>query len=139
MIAERHRFYTRSQGANETVQDFVADLRRLAITCEFGDFLDQALRDRFVCGLRVEAVQRVLLTEAGLTLARAVEIAQAKETASQNIKGLKIASGSTTQALMQVRRDATPDKDHSPMKGKLCHRCGRRGHEDSGCRFKDAT
>ena len=50
VIGERFRFYQRSQKAGESIADFTADLRRLSIRCEFGDFLDQALRDRFVCG-----------------------------------------------------------------------------------------
>ena len=52
VIAERFRFYQRSQKSNESVADFVADLRRLCITCEFVDFLDQVLRERFVCDKR---------------------------------------------------------------------------------------
>ena len=36
VIAERYRFYQRNQAETESVQDYVADLRRLAITCDFG-------------------------------------------------------------------------------------------------------
>ena len=82
VIAERFRFYQRSQGLTETVLDYAAELRRLAISCEFGNFLDDALRDRFVVGLWNEQIQKSLLTEDGLNMARAVEIAQAKEAAS---------------------------------------------------------
>lgn len=59
----------------------VAELRRLSATCEFGTFLNEALRDRFVCGLNDESCQRRLLTDAKLTLIKAVEIAQGMETA----------------------------------------------------------
>ena len=55
VIAERFRFHRRQQAAGETVKDYVAELRRLATHCEFGSFLNEALRDRFVCGLRSEA------------------------------------------------------------------------------------
>ncbi len=136
VIAERHRFYTRSQGANESVLEFVADLRRLAITCDFGDFLNQALRDRFVCGLREETVQRRLLTEENLTLTRALEIAQAKEAASKNVRGLKAAggaSGPATTTLMQVSGSVD-----TTVNGKPCYRCGRRGHDDMACKFRQA-
>ena len=50
IIGERFRFYQRSQMADENIAEFIADLRRRSINCEFGAFLDQALRDRFVCG-----------------------------------------------------------------------------------------
>ena len=58
VIAERFHFYQRSQALGESVADFAADLRCLSIHCEFkADWFDEALRDRFVCGLRNEATQ----------------------------------------------------------------------------------
>lgn len=42
---------------------FVAALHKLAEHCEFGDVLNDSLRDRLVCGLRNEAIQKKLLTE----------------------------------------------------------------------------
>ena len=89
VIGERFRFYQRSQKAGESTAEFIADLRRLSIRCEFGDFLDQALRDRFVCGVRSEALQKKLLTEAELTIKRAQEIAQSMESADLSSKDLK--------------------------------------------------
>ena len=37
--------------------EYVAELRRLTKHCEFGAYLDDALRDRFVCGLRSETIE----------------------------------------------------------------------------------
>ena len=56
--------------------DYFLELRRLAATCEFKTFLEEALRDKFVCGLSSEVVQRRLLVEAGLMLDKAFEMAQ---------------------------------------------------------------
>ena len=67
-IAERFRFYKRQQRQGESMADYVAELRRLATACEFGAFLDDALRDKFVCGLQNENIQRRLLSEADLEL-----------------------------------------------------------------------
>ena len=89
MIAERFHFYQRNQAAGESVHNFVADLRPLAITCEFEHFLDQALRDRFVCGLRAEGMQKRLLTEPDLNIARALELAWIIEAAASETKGFK--------------------------------------------------
>ena len=58
IIAERFRFYRHCQKPGEPVADFLAELRRLSIRCEFGDFLDQALRDRLVCGVTNPALQK---------------------------------------------------------------------------------
>ena len=92
MIAERLYFYSRNQKPTESVAEYVAELRRFATHCEFGDGPNDALRDRLVCGLRNHGLQQRLLTEAGLTLAKAVEIAQGQEAAAQNLKKLRSAS-----------------------------------------------
>ena len=82
VIAERFRYYKRQQKEGETVAVFLSELRRLARHCEFGD-KSVALRDQFVCGLRVEALQQKVLAETDLTLEKAVRIAQAFESARQ--------------------------------------------------------
>ena len=71
IIAERYRFHCRNQTAGESVAEFLAELKRLATHCQFGAFLEEALRDRLVCGLRSESVQKRLLAETDLTLKRA--------------------------------------------------------------------
>ena len=50
-IAERYKFFKRQQGGAEGVAEYVAELRRLAKTCNFGTYLNTALRDQLVCGL----------------------------------------------------------------------------------------
>ena len=42
VIGERFRFYQRCQRTDESIADFIADLRRLSISCDFGEFLEQA-------------------------------------------------------------------------------------------------
>ena len=62
IIAQRYKFYKRGQKEGEYVADYVITLKRLSATCDFGEFLKQALRDRLVCYLRDENIQRRLLT-----------------------------------------------------------------------------
>ena len=52
VIAERFKFYRRDQHGGESIMDFVADLRGWTLNCEFETFLDQALHDCFVRGLK---------------------------------------------------------------------------------------
>ena len=49
-IAERYKFFKRTQEDQERTTDFIAALRRLAKTCNFGIYLDTALCDQLVCG-----------------------------------------------------------------------------------------
>ena len=48
VIAEGFQFHRRNQAVGESVAEYIAELRRLTRHCEFGAYLDDALRDRFV-------------------------------------------------------------------------------------------
>ena len=67
----------------EIVAEYVAGLHKLAEHCNFGDTLDNMLRDRLVCGIANTAVQKRLLTEPEQTWTKAVTIAQAMELAEK--------------------------------------------------------
>ena len=81
IIVERFHFHRQQQGANESIAEYMAELRHLSSTREFNDYLDQALKDRMVCGLRHEATQKRLVTELRLMLLKAIEIVQSLEAA----------------------------------------------------------
>ena len=83
VIAERHKFWTAHQDENETVAEYIAKLKKLASTCSFGSFLDEALRDRLVSGLhsKMARAQRQLLTVRDLTFIAAKERCIADEMA----------------------------------------------------------
>ena len=55
VIAGRYHFHRRDQLSGQSIAEYIAELKKLSIHCEFGDYLNQALRDRLVCGLRSEA------------------------------------------------------------------------------------
>ena len=61
VIAERFHFHKRNQAAEESVADYIVQLRKLATFCEFGDHLNEALRDRFVCGLKSNDTETVVI------------------------------------------------------------------------------
>ena len=73
IIAERYKFHKAQQEESETVRQYLAKLQKLAETCEFGQYREEAIRDRFVCGLCSQSIQRKLLAEATLSLQTAVE------------------------------------------------------------------
>ena len=79
-IAERFKFFKRVQHERESVADYIAELRKLSKTCNFGDYLDTALRDQLVCGLKELTTQKELLCMKDLTLTMAIDKARAVET-----------------------------------------------------------
>ena len=66
-------------------------LRTLADQCEIEGYLETALRDRLIAGITDDRFQRRLLQEPykDLTLAKAVDIAVAMETASKNVMAMQ--------------------------------------------------
>ena len=56
VLVERYRFYNCKQWEGQSLTDYIAELRRLAITCERSEehLLEDNLRDKFVMGLRNE-------------------------------------------------------------------------------------
>lgn len=102
VIAERFRFQKRNQNEGESVSDYVVALRQLSKHCEYGDHLNEALRDCLVSGLASESIQRKLLTERDLTFARACEIARSMEMALKN--SLEILGKSQNAAVNQISK-----------------------------------
>ena len=115
-IVERFRFNSRVRRQGESVAAFVAELRALAEFCNFGATLEAMLRDRIVCGVSDDAIQRRLLSESKSDYARAVEIALNMETAAQSMTTVKgksegPASGDDSSAQPRVHKtSATPSK-----------------------------
>ena len=89
IVAEQCHFHKRNQAVGKFIADYDAALCKLATNCKFVDYLENALRDRFICGLSNEAIQRHFLSEPDLTLTKAMDLAQAMEAAERNSKSLK--------------------------------------------------
>ena len=84
VIAERYRFDNCSLRERESVATFTADLKHLASTCYFTTLLNEALRDRFVCGLCNKEIQEKLLTEEH-AFEGALQIALGAEAAEKDV------------------------------------------------------
>ncbi len=75
VVVERHTFRKRVQGMDETVLQYIAAIRDLATTCEFGETLDDMLHDQLVENVANPHIRERLLVEAKLTLETAITIA----------------------------------------------------------------
>ncbi|XP_049874494.1 uncharacterized protein K02A2.6-like [Pectinophora gossypiella] len=132
-FGERSKFYEAVQQQGETHAQWAARLRGLSAQCKFNS-VDEALRDRFVMGMRPGPERIKLFSQdlGELTLAKAVELAS-------SVRGaLSAASGSYTaqqsdhlEQVFKVDRSANSDRVSS---GK-CSVCGRYNHKSERCRF----
>lgn len=94
LIAERYRFHNCIQLKGESASTFAAKLKHLAYNCNFGTHLNEALRDRLVCGLCNKEIQKKLLTEEH-NFDKALKKALSAEAAETDVAALS-------------REDATP-------------------------------
>lgn len=129
LIAERFRFHKRNQLQSESITEYIAELRKLTEHCEFGAGLSDALRDQLVCGMHNEGIQKRLLTEDKLTLARALEIAISMETATKDASELQ---GKHNEASSVHKFHTNQHNEKAP-----CFRCGKKSHDPADCWFKD--
>jgi len=140
----------RGQAEDESVADYLAQLHQLAGRCDFKDFLDQALRDRFVCGLKNAAMQKQLLAEVDLTINRAVEFALGMEMADKNAQVMQSASygqpnvqamGKERQSRLKKRGRASSmrcgghhEASKCPFIDSECYKCQKKGYIARACR-----
>ena len=140
-IAERFRFHKRNQLSTESLSQYVAELKKLASSCNFGNYLDDALRDRFVCGIAHEGIQKRLLAthsdssapDTKLTFKKAFDIAQSVEVAEKDVHDFKRKEVVT---LAKINSSFQRGQVRNPNK---CSHCGRTNHISKECRLKDAT
>ncbi|KAL3969421.1 ER membrane protein complex subunit 3 [Sarotherodon galilaeus] len=135
-IVQRWKFNTWNRRPEESVGDYVAELRKLAQDCNFGDSLTVMLRDRLVCGISDDRIQRRLLAEDSLTFEKALKFAQAMEAANRDIME---DGGSMSQQIVRkcyrcgglnhVAKDCR-------FVSEKCHNCGKVGHIKRVCRMK---
>ncbi|KAJ8027411.1 LYR motif-containing protein 2 [Holothuria leucospilota] len=148
-MGERFRFYARKQTQGESVNQYLAELKRLASTCNFDQFLNEALRDAFVFGLRDEHAQRRLFAyDDKLTLENAFSEAVSLETASAintaMVRG-PASQTSTVNALnmAQLKCFCGGKRGHVKRECRYrnaeCKECGRRGHLASQCRSRERS
>lgn len=98
LIAERAKFHTRTQRADESCSSFYLALKKLASTCEFAqvrDPLSENIRDRFVAGLKSDSL-RERLCEATLNLTATYEKAL-------NLEATKASSWSEPQNINMLK------------------------------------
>ncbi|XP_031747556.1 uncharacterized protein K02A2.6-like [Xenopus tropicalis] len=162
VIIQRFHFHKRNQRADETISTYIAELRHIAEHCQFGEFLNDMLRDQLVCGIQNEALQRRLLAEPNLTLAAAQEKALAAETALLHTKAIHHTATSvhtiSSKQADDIQFQNNKPKDYlatnaspftpcigcggqhrrsvCPFKNAVCHYCKKKGHVIRVCKAR---
>jgi len=139
-IVQRYKFNTRVRRSGETVAAYVAALRELAEHCNYGNKLQEMLRDRLVCGVNHPAITRKLLSEKELTYDKAYACAQSIEASERDSTNFKQKTPTPTDSSgdQQLNYQSPRGKHGLPFKkGTVtCYRCGG-PHLASTCKCID--
>ncbi|XP_077530460.1 uncharacterized protein LOC144142676 [Haemaphysalis longicornis] len=119
VVSARYRFNKRKQHPSETITDFIIAMREIAAHCKFGGFLQDALRDRLIVGLRNKSIRDRLLVmpDEEASWEKACHIA--KEMEAVGVQPLSSpARTSTTTANIAAPQSDTSVKGETPTASK---------------------
>ena len=140
----RHVFRKEVQKEGESVGQFVTRLRQLAALCEFGDQVDDFIRDQVVDNCRSKRLRTKLLAEQDLTLDRTLALSAATEAAEHQAAQIAHDEERVSAVATRVRENTRPrssrqraqggNRSQAPQDNKpTCNRCGTRVHAGDVC------
>lgn len=146
--AERYKFYEAKQEIGESITDWFARIKQLALNCEFGDELDHPLKDKFICGMAkgpiLDKMFELKITD---TLTEYFQAALRRELTVTH----KHANLGEINALRKFSRNAKSNKSQfkankntasassSSEEKKECYACGKSDHNFAACKYKTYT
>ncbi|XP_046812674.1 uncharacterized protein K02A2.6-like [Lucilia cuprina] len=159
---ERHKFFTRRQGIEETISQYAITLENLSSSCAFGSLRESLLKDIFTCGLSesYKNIKERLLSEGNISWSKALEIAKSIEMAKENLASIHrkdepiiaLLHHNKMQKYQQQKCQSTKKQQQQnfkqngvckkcgqwhrskcPAEGVLCNACGKPNHYAKMC------
>ena len=155
ILSERIKLYSAKQRPNQSLTDFLSELRQIASYCNFPTaFADEALRDAFCQGLASDGLKRAVCrafatataNNVAFTLTNAVSAAEVEESALQSSSQAETSiSVAAQKANSRKNRGNTGNESsrtnnplHKNGKTVRCHWCGSAElHGKKECPAKD--
>ena len=137
---EIFQFRQATQRPEETVDQFVTRLRKLAVHCEFGN-LEKELRSAVIQQCKSKRLRRYALREDELTLDKLLSKARVLEASENQAEGMEQAGVSTDTLRHLRKKQLKPREQSQPHKStKVCRQCGFTWpHTTSPCPAKGKT
>lgn len=133
-IPERYKFHMEDQKDGQSISDYIIELKSRAQKCKFGAFLNEALRDRFVFGVKNSNLRSMLLKEKGLTFDNACATAINWEMAEKESREKTLQQNVVRRSRGSQRNKEMNNSQNNSR--ELCRRCGMRYHDPEQCPAK---
>ena len=115
---ERYKFNKRDQEQSETIDTYVASIRTLSKTCNYGEIEESLIRDRIVIGIKDNTTRKKLLQDHKLTLKKCKDICRANETTTEQLKKI------SNEDVQYVRKKTQkPTKQHLKFNTNYSNEC----------------
>ena len=111
------------QKYNETIDQYLNRLRKLAATCNYVSLTSQLIRDRLVIGISDQGIRSRLLRETPFTLDSAVDIVRAAERSKNQLKQMDRHGENPIHSV--GKRANYNKKKFEPKTPVLCKYCGK--------------
>lgn len=159
IVYDRYIFNARMQKSNESIDQYITELKKLSESCEFGTLKNSLIRDRIVLGICDDRVRERLLRDRNLTLQQVIDYARSSEMTQLQMKEIKAEEHTVHYAerkhKKETRREETRremrftkecrycgkkhefKKELCPAYGKECKKCGLKNHFALKCKKKE--
>ena len=150
VIFERARFNRRVQLPDESAEQYIMQLYKLAESCDYKDYTEEMIRDRLVVGIRDSALSQRLHLDPDLNLEKATKQVRQREAVHEHQQVLKGSDRSAANVetirprqrpkrpVQSTKTDRAKPKTNSRQQ-RHCSRCGKDQHPKEKCPAKDAT
>lgn len=148
IIVDRLDFFSATQQARESIDDFVSRLKTLAKMAKLGALQTELIAFKVVTSNKWPSLRSKMLTVTDITLPKAVDMCRAEEITAKRCQELslpnpevdvnKVKGKSRYQAQAKKCKFCGDYHDFSkgscPAFGKKCHRCKGRNHFEKVCK-----
>ena len=137
---ERYCLNSRSQQPDESVDDFITDLRNLAKTCGFCDCMnDSLIRDRIVMGIRGKDTRKKLLSMKKLSLTNSIDICKAHEATTRRLQQMSTSTSTSSEVHKVNRHQPKKSQSYKPSSSTPATGAYARSPVTRECKFCDTT
>ncbi|KAJ1148087.1 hypothetical protein NDU88_000928 [Pleurodeles waltl] len=127
IILQRFYFGKRKQNDDESIEDFVTPLHKLASSCNFGENLEECIRDQFMLECKCDKVREALWAKNDPTLDEVLIIAKQVEHSMACIENLRKSKDASMDS--QILDTKTKYRSQTSNRTRLsCFRCGSTTH-----------